>query len=151
MPNYAKITLIGHVGHDPRTPIKDKPEFITFSLAVTDKWKDKNSGERVSRTDWYDCNTSQTGLAGVIREYVKKGDAVYIEGRPKYSIYQTKDSGESKVKVEVNIDKLEMLGGKQDSNETSNPTNMNGKYSPQKGTIAASDGDDPFRDDEIPF
>lgn len=157
MPNYAKITLIGHVGQDPRTPSQNNHDFITFSFAVTEKWKDKNSGERLSRTDWYECITSQSGLANVVRNYVKKGNALYIEGTPKYGTYKTKD-GETKVKIEVNISKLVLLGDKQESPQANggydNPTNMNGRYplSREEGLIPS--GKHPHEielDDEIPF
>ena len=157
MPNYAKITLIGHVGQDPRTPSANHHDFITFSFAVTEKWKDKNSGERLSRTDWYECITSQTNLAGVVRNYVKKGNPLYIEGTPKYGTYQAKD-GQIKVKIEVNISKLVLLGDKQDSSqatvEQDNSTNMNGRYplSREEGLIAGGKHPDEIElDDEIPF
>lgn len=155
MPNYAKITLLGHVGQDPRAPSENHRDFITFSFAVTEKWKDKSTGERKERTDWYECITSQTNLAAVVRNYVKKGNPLYIEGTPKYGTYKSKD-GETKVKIEVNINKLVLLGDKQDSpptnEEQDNSTKMNGKYPLQQKTIAASSTDDPFAlDDEIPF
>lgn len=155
MPNLAKIILIGHVGQDPRSPSENHRDFITFSFAVTEKWKDKTTGERLSRTDWYECITSQTSLAGVVRNYVKKGNSLYIEGTPKYGIYKSKD-GEPRVKIEVNISKLVLLGDKQDTSGTTaeqdNSANINGKYPLQQKIMAASDTDDPFAlDDEIPF
>lgn len=151
MPNYARITLIGHVGQDPRSPSENHRDFITFSFAVTDKWKDKNTGERMSRTDWYECITSQSALAAVVRSYVKKGSTLYIEGAPKYGTYKSKD-GETKVKIEVNISKLILLGDKQDTNEQDDSTSTSGKYSLQQKVVAASGTDDPFAlDDEIPF
>ncbi len=155
MPNYAKITLIGHVGQDPRAPSENHRDFITFSFAVTEKWKDKTTGERKERTDWYECITSQTSLAGVVRNYVKKGNALYLEGTPKYGTYKSKD-GETKVKIEVTISTLKLLGDKQDSPQTTteqaNLANMNGKHPLQQTVIAASNTDDPFAlDDEIPF
>lgn len=142
MPNLAKLILMGHVGQDPRTPSQNIPEFITFSFAVTEKWKDKTTGERKEKTDWYECLTSQTSLSSVVKNYVKKGTALYIEGTPKYGTYQTKD-GQTRVKVEVNISKLVLLGNKQDDQQTTQPAS---------NTItAASHTDDPFSNDEIPF
>ena len=142
MPNYAKLTLMGHVGQDPRTPSDRNPEFITFSFAVTEKWKDRNTGERKEKTDWYECLTSQTSLSSVVKNYVKKGNPLYIEGTPKYSTYQTKD-GQTRVKVEVNINRLVLLGDKQDNQQTTQAVS--------NVTTAASHTDDPFSSDEIPF
>lgn len=118
MPGYAKITLLGHVGQDPRVPSQTNPDFVTFSLAVTEKWKDRASGDRVERTDWYECMTSQTQLATVVKNYVKKGNPLYIEGTPKYSTYTAKD-GTTKIKIDINISKLIMLGDKQDADTAS--------------------------------
>lgn len=136
MPNLAKITVMGHIGQDPRTPMQDKPEFVTFSLAVTDKWKDKNTGERQTRTDWYDCITSKTALANVIKNYVKQGAAVYVEGKPKFSTYTAKN-GDVKVKVEINIDNLVLLGGDKQEQQSKDNNKIIDQYS--------------YLDDEIPF
>lgn len=114
MSNYIKLTIIGHVGRDPKAPSERNPDFVTFPIAVTETWKDKNSGERVSRTDWYECVTSQTSLANIAKNYVKKGNALYIEGSPKLGTYKTKE-GEVKAKVEVNISKIILLGDKSES------------------------------------
>lgn len=127
MPNLAKITIMGHIGQDPRSPMQDKPEFVTFSLAVTDKWKDKNTGERQSRTDWYECITSKPALSSVIKNYVRQGGAVYIEGKPKFSTYTAKN-GEVKVKVEVNIDSLVLLGENKQQQENKDKDVNNNSY-----------------------
>ena len=139
MPNLAKIILMGHVGKDPRVPSEANQDFVTFSLAVTDKWKDKNTGERQTRTEWYECITSKTALAGVIKNYVKQGAAVYVEGKPKFSTYTTKN-GDTKVKIEVNIDNLILLGGdKQESQEKNKNYNIGSGF------------DGAIFDDTIPF
>jgi len=139
MPNLSKIILIGHVGQDPRTPSQSNPEFVTFSLAVTDKWKDKNTGERKEYTEWYECITSRNNTASVVKSYVKKGDALYIEGKPKFSTYQTKN-GETKVKISVDITELRMLGG--NGEKSSQPTQQH---------ESAPTHDYGNLDDEIPF
>ena len=142
MPNLSKIILMGHVGQDPRTPIQDKPEFVTFSLSVTDKWKDKSNGERKENTEWYECITSRNGTSSVVKNYVKKGDALYIEGKPKFSTYQTK-SGETKVKISVDITELKMLGSKEQSGSSGTQV--------QSNDVKQSSDLNDYLDDELPF
>ncbi|MDA0843847.1 MAG: single-stranded DNA-binding protein [Bacteroidetes bacterium] len=142
MPSLSKIILIGHVGQDPRTPSQANPEFITFSLAVTDKWKDKSSGERKEHTEWYECITSKSTISSVVKNYVKKGDALYIEGTPKFSTYQTK-SGETKVKISVDITLLKMINSKEQSGSSS--------VQVQSNDVKQSSDLNDYLDDELPF
>lgn len=161
MPNHAKIQIIGHVGRDPACPSEKHPNFITFPVAVTEKWTDKTTGNLSERTDWYNCTTSRESLAHVVKTYIHKGDAVMIIGKPKYDVYTTKD-GQVKPKVEVNISELVMLGSKQNPEEqratsvnTAQPQITLTKglvagvgYMPAKGdTRSMKDS----LDDEIPF
>ena len=72
MPAKNKINLIGHVGRDPSTPSNKNPDFVTFPLAVTKTWKDKNTGEKQSRTEWFEIITSQKWISSIIQKYVRK-------------------------------------------------------------------------------
>ena len=76
-----KVTLIGNVGQDPEIrATQDGREIANFSLATTENWKDKNTGERQSKTEWHRIVVFSQGLVGVIKNYVKKGSKLYIEG-----------------------------------------------------------------------
>ena len=76
-----KVTLIGNVGQDPEIrSTQDGRELANFSLATTENWKDKNTGERQSKTEWHRIVVFSQGLVGVIKNYVKKGSKLYIEG-----------------------------------------------------------------------
>jgi single-strand DNA-binding protein len=159
MRSEAKLCLFGYVGQDPKNPSEKNPDFITFSFAVTTSWKDKE-GEKQEYTDWYEIVTSQKGLSGIVSNYVKKGEPLYLEGTPKYGVYTSKD-GEVKPKINVNLTKIVLLDqGKSDEGNGQNiapqSTHVNSSVS-SKGTtqqtriMAGSGSMKDSLDDEIPF
>ncbi len=76
-----KVTLIGFVGQDPEIRATQYGrEIASFSLATTESWKDKSSGERKEKTEWHKIVVFSQGLTGIIKNYVKKGSKLYIEG-----------------------------------------------------------------------
>jgi len=77
-----KVTLIGNLGKSPdirQTP--DGREIANISLATTERWKDKNTGERKEKTEWHNIVVFNQGLVNVVKNYVKKGSKLYIEGQ----------------------------------------------------------------------
>jgi len=76
-----KVILVGNVGQDPEIrSIADGREVANFSLATSESWKDKNSGEKKEKTEWHRVVVFSQGLTGVVKNYVKKGTKLYIEG-----------------------------------------------------------------------
>lgn len=76
-----KVTLIGNVGRDPEIrSTQDGREIATVTLATSDSWKDKASGERKEKTEWHKVVVFSEGLVNIIKNYVKKGSKLYIEG-----------------------------------------------------------------------
>ena len=87
-----KVVLIGNLGDDPKlAATKDGREIANFSLATSESWKDKNSGERKSKTEWHRVVVFSQGLVGIIKNYVKKGSKIYIEGQLQTRKYQDKN------------------------------------------------------------
>lgn len=79
-----KVLLIGHVGNDPEIKkTNDGKALSIFSIATSESWKDKATGEKKQATEWHRCVCFQEGLVEVIRKYVKKGSKIYIEGQIK--------------------------------------------------------------------
>lgn len=77
-----KVILVGNVGQDPEIrSTSDGREIANFSIATSDSWKDKNSGEKKEKTEWHRVVVFSQGLVGVIKNYVKKGSKLYIEGQ----------------------------------------------------------------------
>ena len=76
-----KVTLIGNLGKDPEVRnSQGGDKIVSFSLATTDSWTDRNSGERRERTEWHRVVIFGNGLAGVAERFLKKGSKVYVEG-----------------------------------------------------------------------
>jgi single-strand DNA-binding protein len=77
-----KATLIGHLGKDPEIrSFQDGGRVAHFSIATSESWKDKESGERKERTEWHRVSVTSEGLVGVAEKYLKKGSKVYVEGK----------------------------------------------------------------------
>lgn len=119
-----KVMLIGNVGQDPVVrSTQDGKKIATFSIATSEKWKDKSSGEFRDKTEWHRIVVFSEGLAGVVEKFVKKGSKLYVEGT-----LQTRkwvdNSGAEKYTTEVILqgfnNKLEMIDGKKDSGASSN-------------------------------
>ena len=77
-----KVTLIGNLGKDPDIrKTSDGREIANFSIATSESWKDKNTGEKKEKTEWHRVVVFKEGLVNVIKSYVKKGSKLYIEGQ----------------------------------------------------------------------
>tara|TARA_R110000796_G_scaffold227602_1_gene344377 strand:- start:718 stop:1131 length:414 start_codon:yes stop_codon:yes gene_type:complete len=76
-----KAILIGNLGKDPEIRTTgDGREIASFSLATSESWKDKNSGEKREKTEWHNVVVFSAGLVNIIKNYVKKGSKLYLEG-----------------------------------------------------------------------
>ena len=138
-----KVTLIGNVGQDPEIrSTQDGREVASFSLATSDRWKDKTTGEKKEKTEWHRIVCFQEGLVKVIKTYVKKGSKLYVEGALVTRKWTDKD-GVDRYSTEINIKlqgKLFLLDSKGDGETSSRPPN------PPAETYAPA-----ATDDEIPF
>lgn len=77
-----KVILIGNLGADPEIRnTQDGRPIANMRIATSESWKDRNSGERREKTEWHTVVCFNEGLCGIIEQYVKKGDKVYIEGQ----------------------------------------------------------------------
>lgn len=90
-----KVILIGNLGRDPEVrtmPSGDK--LVSFSLATTESWRDKNTGERRDKTEWHNVVIFNENLGRVAEQYCKKGSKIYIEGQLQTREYQDKDGNQ---------------------------------------------------------
>ena len=127
-----KVQLIGNLGQDPEIrSTKDGREIASFSLATTESWKDKNSGEKKIKTEWHNI-TAFGAVVEVIKKYVKKGSKLYIEGSLQTSEYTDKQGVKkyaTKIVLQGFSSKLIMLDSKgKDSNENSSDEKMTPEY-----------------------
>lgn len=118
MASLNKVQLIGRLGKDPEIrTVGSGDKVANFSMAMTEKWTDKRSGEKKEKTEWANVTVWGDGLVGVVERYVKKGDLLYVEG--KFSTRKWEKDGKTNYATEVVIQgmggALTMLGSKGDS------------------------------------
>lgn len=153
MASVNKVILVGNLGRDPESRfLPDGGAVCNFSIATTDKWKDK-SGEQQERTEWHRIATFNK-LAEICGEYLKKGSQVYIEGRLQTRKWQDKD-GQERYTTEIVADRMQMLGSRAGGTESMGRSESRpaaaaaggGKPAAKKGGGASFDD----MDDDIPF
>ena len=112
MASVNKVILIGNLGRDPETRYLPSGDAVcNISIATTEKWKDKASGEMKEATEWH--RVAFFGkLAEIAGEYLKKGSQVYVEGRLQTRKWQDKD-GQDKYSTEIVANQMQMLGSRQ--------------------------------------
>ena len=134
-----KATLVGNVGDEPKVNEKEgEVLFVTFPFATSDTYKDKE-GNEVTTTQWHRVKAWRKG-AELIRQYVRKGDSLYIEGKIKTRSWDDKD-GVKRYTTEILGDNLTMLGSRRDSDEDT----------PSPMEDDAPDSDAGEEKDDLPF
>jgi single-strand DNA-binding protein len=109
MASVNKVILIGNVGRDPEIRYTSGGEAIAnLSVATTERWKDKASGEMQEKTEWHRLSVFGR-KAEVIGEYVKKGSSLYVEGRLQTRKWTDKD-GNEKYTTEIVVDNFQFIG-----------------------------------------
>ena len=111
-----KVLLIGRLGADPEIKQMINGKSVArISLATSQSWKDKNTGEKKEKTEWHRVVVFNEGLVNVVQQYLKKGAQVYIEGQLSTRKWKDEKSGQDKYSTEVVIQgynsSLTMLGG----------------------------------------
>ena len=145
-----KVILLGNVGRDPETRYAQNGTAVTrFSIATSEIWKDRSSGEQQERTEWHNI-VCFARLAEVAGEYLKKGSKVYIEGQLRTSSWE--QDGLKKYRTEVNARELQMLDSKGHS-EIKTPLQDVPSFSSEAADASEKTLEDPsvLHKDEIPF
>ena len=176
-----KVILLGHLGKDPDNRYTGNGNAVcNFSMATTESWKDKQSGEKQERTEWH--NLVAFGRLGEIcGEYLKRGSQVYVEGKLTTEKYTDK-AGVEKYSTKIIISEMQMVGGRPDGDRAQGEpqerdtghssdsvqgsrasappaaaTPSGGGVSREeairraKAALAAAEADKSFADDDIPF
>ena len=146
-----KVQLIGRLGADPEIKqIVNGKNIARLSIATSQSWKDKSTGERKEKTEWHRVVIFNEGLINVIQQYLKKGANVYLEGQLATRKWRDEKSGQDKYSTEIVLQgynsSLTMLDGKNKSNN-SNETSQTKSALPND-EISQDNSD---LDDEIPF
>ena len=142
-----KVLLIGRLGADPEIKqMVNGKNVARFSLATSNTWKDKNTGEKKEKTEWHRVVIFNEGLVNVVQQYVKKGAQVYVEGQLTTRKWRDEKTQQDKYSTQIVIQgfnsSLTMLGGR------SNNENKEIENKPLSEDISSQPND---LDDEIPF
>lgn len=139
-----KVILIGNVGKYPEIrSTQDGKEIANFSLATSESWKDKNTGERKSKSEWHKIVIFNPNLVNVVKSYVKKGSKLYVEGSLQTRKWQDK-SGKDNYTIEIVLQQfngnIRLLDNRNSENQDTHKTDYN------------QDKSNDFQlDDEIPY
>lgn len=132
MRGVNKAIIVGHLGNDPEVHRFDNGGMVTnISVATSEKWTDKNTGEQKEQTEWHRISFFGR-LAEVAAQYLTKGSSVYIEGKIKTRKWTDKDNID-RYTTEIQANSLQMLGSKGQSNNTSNQTDSYNNYNSYNG------------------
>jgi single-strand DNA-binding protein len=146
MASVNKVILLGNVGRDPEMRyMTDGGAVCNLSVATSDQWRDKSSGEKQERTEWH--RVSLFGrTAEVAGEYVRKGSTVYVEGRLQTRKWTDKD-GNERYTTEIVGDRMQMIGSRQAAEQKPTTTGANSYAAAKQGKQAAHND----FDDDIPW
>jgi len=117
MAGVNKVIIVGNLGRDPEIKYtQSNVPVANFSVATTESWKDKNSGEWQEKTEWHrvvlwNNARSGQGLADIAERYCKKGDKIYVEGSIEYRTWQDRE-GQTRYTTEIRGRELIMLSGR---------------------------------------
>jgi len=142
-----KVLLIGRLGADPEIKqMVNGKNVARLSLATSQSWKDKNTGEKKQKTEWHRVAIFNEGLVNVVQQYLKKGSQVYIEGQLATRKWKDEKSGQDKYSTEIVLQgynsSLTMLGSK-----SGNDNGQNIRSLPNEDKTSTTND----LDDEIPF
>ena len=148
-----KVILVGNLGKDPETRYMPSGKAVTnFSIATSESWKDKQTGEQKEQTAWHNI-VMYDRLAGSAAEYLRKGSQVYVEGRLRTRKWQDKE-GRDRYTTEIIANEMQMLGGRggggAGTESRSEPRGEPRGGAAERPAPASSGGGTEF-DDDIPF
>ena len=152
-----KVIIVGNLGADPETRYSASGSAITrISVATSETWRDKQSGENQERTEWHRI-VFFNRLAEIAGEYLRKGRQVYIEGSLRTNKWQDQ-SGQDRYTTEIIASEMQMLGNREGDTggmpagggfRQNKPQQQQQQQPPQQQPAAPAD--DGFADDDIPF
>jgi len=146
-----KVLLIGRLGADPEIKqMVNGKSIARLSLATSNTWKDKNTGERKEKTEWHRVVIFNEGLIKVVQQYVKKGAQVYIEGQLATRKWTDEKSGQDKYSTEIVLQgynsTFTILSGKNNQDTALSSGAESKSALPDENNVSSNE-----LDDEIPF
>jgi single-strand DNA-binding protein len=158
MASLNKVMLIGRLGRDPEIRYSQQGSaVVNFSIATSEQWTDKNTGEKQEKTEWHNIKVFGK-QAEICEKYLSKGSKIFVEGKLQTRSYE-KD-GQTHYITEIVALNFQFLGGKQDSQGGGNNYQGGGYQQAEPGFNSPSQpmtnpgmtgGREPIPDDDIPF
>ena len=143
MAGINKVILIGRIGKDPDIfTYEDGTKRISFSLATTESYRDKNTNEWIDQTEWHNI----VGYRYLAEKRIAKGDLIYIEGKIKTRKYKDKDDNDRYI-TEIIADKINMMASPKSMGDS--PQYDRGQVSQSETNTTSDPG--PSADDDLPF
>ena len=150
MASVNKVVLVGNLGRDPEIKVFPSGDNVAnVTIACTDKWKDKQTGEAKEHTEWVRL-VFNGRLAEIAGQYLRKGSQVYVEGSIRTRKWQDQ-SGQDRYATEVRVDQMQMLGGRQDASGERQPSRAAPARQPQRSAAPAGGGGFEDMDSDVPF
>jgi single-strand DNA-binding protein len=151
MSSLNRACLIGNLGKDPETRnLQNGNSVVSFSLATSESWRDKQTGDRKEKTEWHNVVIFNEGIGRVVEQYCKKGSKIYVEGAIKTRKWQDKD-GNDKYTTEIVVEnfggKLVLLSAKGEGGGRDD----DGEDRRERSSSRSTGGGKPPIDDDIPF
>ena len=114
--NMIKVEIIGNLGADAQLQVVNGNKFVSFRVANTDAWTDKQTGEIKKSTQWISC--SLNGDGGALAPYLKKGTKVFVRGNAQFVIFSSAKSRQMEVGVNLYVREIELCGGSKENEQT---------------------------------
>ena len=153
-----KVILVGNLGRDPEVRLlQDGNKVVHFSVATSERWKDRQSGDQKERTEWHRVVIFNERLAEIAERYLRKGAKVYLEGALQTRKW-TGNDGQERYTTEIEATEMQMLGGRSSASSSGGEAEYGGSM-PSAPAPSASRGAAPAKkapsfedmDDDIPF
>ena len=148
-----KVILIGNLGNDPeQRSLPDGTATSTFSIATSESWKDRQTGEKRERTEWHRISIIGK-LAEIANQYLKKGSKVYVEGQLRTRKWQD-NSGQDRYTTEVSVGmhgQVQMLDGRSDGDQSAPQSNQRTNRAPTQQSMQQPTPSNFDDFDDIPF
>ncbi len=161
MAGVNKVILIGNLGKDPEVRrLENGTAVCSFPLATSESYNDRNTGQRVTNTEWHNI-VMWRGLAEIAEKYLKKGNSIYVEGKLRTRSWEDQDKNMRYI-TEVVANEMTMLGGRSNNSEDNNQSQYgnnnaaaNNSASNTSNNSASNSNQDDFAnsddDDDLPF
>lgn len=125
-----KVEVIGNLGADAQLQVVNGNKFVSFRVANTDAWTDKQTGEIKKSTQWISC--SLNGDGGALAPYLKKGTKVFIRGNAQFVIFSSAKSRQMEVGVNLYVREIELCGSTKESEQTTQQQAVQQPQTPQQ-------------------